>query len=307
MHIERLEYIVEVAKTGSLSLAAQNLHITPSAISQAITSIEKDLGVKIFIRARQGTRLTFEGKQIVKIANEMLIKYAEIKRIATLYRNELSGQLKISTIAGLMPILLTNVSSFKKNNPEVEIILSEKGSKEIISDIHNGKCDVGLVHLHDGLVNSAKTLDFEELLKGKIQVNVRKDSHLAFIDSIEPNQLLEESFVLYNDDSIIGFANDFADKHGPMNILFITDNTEVIRSAVSEGIAITLGMDFTLLNSPSILSGLTINLDISNHDQAPLSFGWVKSEKKQSSVIINKFLTHFKEEINKSNLKGYLT
>lgn len=87
MHIERFEYLVEVAKTGSLSLAAQNLHITQSAISQAITSIEKDLGVKIFLRARQGTQLTFEGKKIVKLANEMLFKYQEIRETADSYHN----------------------------------------------------------------------------------------------------------------------------------------------------------------------------------------------------------------------------
>lgn len=45
MNIEKLEYLVEVVKTGSISAAAQNLHVTVSAISQAISSLESEWGL----------------------------------------------------------------------------------------------------------------------------------------------------------------------------------------------------------------------------------------------------------------------
>ncbi|MFF2876532.1 LysR family transcriptional regulator [Gottfriedia sp. NPDC057991] len=47
MHLQKLEFIVEVAKTGSISSAAKNLHVSQAGISQAIANIEEDLGLKI--------------------------------------------------------------------------------------------------------------------------------------------------------------------------------------------------------------------------------------------------------------------
>lgn len=72
MHIEQLEYIVEVTKTGSLSVASKNLHITQSALSQSIKQLEAEIGVKIFRRSSQGTIPTDEGKILIQKAKEVL-------------------------------------------------------------------------------------------------------------------------------------------------------------------------------------------------------------------------------------------
>lgn len=305
MHIDRLEYIVEVAKTGSLSIASQNLHITQSAMSQAITSVEQELGVQIFLRNRKGTRITFEGSKIVELANEIIIKYQELKEVA-FRRHELSGELKIASIAGLMQILMKCISGFKKEHPNVQILFSEKGSREIVDDVVNYKYDLGLVHFYSGLLDEQKELLFKELLKGRILASVRKDSHFAIKGSIKPEELLRENLVLYNDDAITCFTNDFINQFGPINILFISDNAEAIRSAVFEGSAITLAVDFTLLNSPNIVSGRAVTLPIVNYEQPPLSFGLIQNRRNQSSVILDEFLAFIKAELKQSNLKNYL-
>lgn len=51
MNVEHLKYIIEVAKQGSLREASKKLHISQSAISQSITNVEKELGVKILKRS----------------------------------------------------------------------------------------------------------------------------------------------------------------------------------------------------------------------------------------------------------------
>ena len=67
MNYEKLRYIVEVATSGSIKQASKNLYVTESAISQSISSIEKEIGVKIFTRSRgQDTSLTDEGKKLSK-------------------------------------------------------------------------------------------------------------------------------------------------------------------------------------------------------------------------------------------------
>lgn len=66
MNLEQLMYVVELSKSKSLSEAAANLHISQSALSQSITSLEKELGLKLFRRARTGTLPTAEGASIIK-------------------------------------------------------------------------------------------------------------------------------------------------------------------------------------------------------------------------------------------------
>ncbi|XRG79382.1 LysR family transcriptional regulator [Rossellomorea sp. GAMAL-10_SWC] len=53
MNLDHLAYIVDVSKTKSLSMSAKNLHISVSAISQAINNLEEEFGFKIFTRLRQ--------------------------------------------------------------------------------------------------------------------------------------------------------------------------------------------------------------------------------------------------------------
>ena len=54
MNLEQLEYIVETAKTGSLTKATQNCNVTLSAVSQAVSSLEAEFGFSLFTRSRLG-------------------------------------------------------------------------------------------------------------------------------------------------------------------------------------------------------------------------------------------------------------
>ena len=306
MHLEKLNYVVEVAKTSSISLASKNLFITQSAISQAISNVEEELGVKLFSRARQGTHLTYEGEKIVEIAEEVLQKFHELKELSKSLQCELNGEIKVTTIAGLMPIVIENLSNFKTLHPNVDFMHSEKGSGEIIEDVLEGKCDIGLVHLLDNIDQKRRKLASGVLFKGQMLVSAQKNSPLASKKSITPEELLQENIVLYNDESILNFVSNFERKFGPLNILFISDNGEAVRRAVVEGLAITIAVDFTLQNSPNITSGKAITLPISNYEQPSIMFGWIYSERNILSVTIKEFITQLKTKFNKSNIKSYL-
>ena len=98
MNTEHLQYIIEVSEQGTIAKAAENLHVSHSAISQAIGNLESELGVKIFKRSRSGSQCTMEGKAVVKLSLEIMNKLAEMKNIgqeATL----LKGDLKIAASA----------------------------------------------------------------------------------------------------------------------------------------------------------------------------------------------------------------
>ena len=68
MTIQQLQYLLEVYKAGSFSLAAEKLYITQSAISNAVISLEKEIGAPIFIRGRNKLVTTPRGEDVIRHA-----------------------------------------------------------------------------------------------------------------------------------------------------------------------------------------------------------------------------------------------
>lgn len=69
MTVQQLQYVLEVNKAGSITKAAKNLFITPSSISAAIASLEKELGYTLFVRTWQGAQPTQKGLQVIRHAD----------------------------------------------------------------------------------------------------------------------------------------------------------------------------------------------------------------------------------------------
>lgn len=295
MHIEQLEYIVKVAETGSISIAAQNLHVSQSGISQSITRLEDELGVKIFKRNRRlGAVPTNEGKTLIKKAYEVLMKLHEFKDEAQAYNTVFSGNLKLSSIPGFMLFLLEPLAAFKKAYPNVNIEISEKTTQHIIEHVQNNQIDIGLITIYEDLVKKGENLLFEVILEGKMMVVVSKTSPFALHKTITPQQLVTQNVILYNGDYVKRYVNNIISQFGPLNILFTTDNSAVIKKAIVEGLGISLVPDFTLINDPDVLSGEIVPVEIIEYEQENVGLGWVRSENNHYSLNTRKFLEHFK-------------
>lgn len=290
MNLEQLQYILEVSKSGSLTMAAKKSHITLSAISQSISLLEKELGVTLFTRSRGlSATPTEEGKVVIDKATEILLKINELKEEVDGYNNMLSGELRIATIPGRIHLLVDTVASFKKDFPEVKIKISEQGPKEIIENIVSDKIDMGLIVLNEEYVPKKSDLVYEMVLEGKIVVAVNRKSKLAKEKSITPEKLLKETLVLYDDDIIQQFVEKNIVKYGDANILFVTNNVIAINNAIEKCLAVTIGLDFSFDKNPIYKQNLvTVDLDIPENQI--ISYGWVRHKKKPSSKIAKTFI-----------------
>ena len=83
-----LLYIKTIAETKSISKAAARLFVAQPSLSQALQKIEEGLGTPLFIRHKNGMRLTFAGEKYYKAANEILNIYNDFKNEIT-YINDL--------------------------------------------------------------------------------------------------------------------------------------------------------------------------------------------------------------------------
>lgn len=81
MNVLQLKYAVEVANTGSISKAAENLYMNQPNLSRAIKELEGDLGISIFERTPRGMAVTFEGEEFLSKARSILSQFKEIEEM----------------------------------------------------------------------------------------------------------------------------------------------------------------------------------------------------------------------------------
>jgi len=299
MNIEQLRYVVEVATVGSISGAAQTLYVTQSAISQSITNLEKELGVKVFIRSRNGAIPTDIGKVIIQKAFETLDKLDEIRLEAHADNQLIEGRLRLGTIPSPLMHLTKTLALFKKDYPNITMNVSEISSQSIIDDIANDKLDIGLVGLSmEGKEFYHQDIEIKVILRGKMVVAVSKHSKLAFAESITLEEIRKHLLVIYEDERMWEFIREIAAINRDENILFSTNNTDAIRNAVKENLAITIAPDYTINNDPYVLANEIVPLEIADVEQEypGMAIVWSKS---RSNRLINNFASRLEADIMK--------
>ena len=86
MNIQQLRCIVEIARVGSITKAAENLYMNQPNLSRTVIEFEKEYGVTLFIRNSQGVTLTDNGKKVVEKAEEIIKKTNDLNHF--LYNND---------------------------------------------------------------------------------------------------------------------------------------------------------------------------------------------------------------------------
>ncbi|EKN70637.1 LysR family transcriptional regulator [Neobacillus bataviensis LMG 21833] len=288
MRIEQLEYTVEIAKTGSITLAAESLKISQPSLSQAISSLEEELGIKIFKRSKIGTHLTEHGKEIVIKAQEVLNKMNELIETANLQQSLIAGRLSIASAPSICQSILPKaLISFKKKYPSIELEIMEGDSPKIIKHVMDEKVDIGILAEFSNYGESNKYLLYEKIFKNKIMACVGKHSPFANKTSISLNEIFQNP-VICTSKALINFLN----KYGQPNYLFKSSNLEGAKNIITHGIATGFYTEASLKIDPYVSSGQIIPLEITDAGMNEVSYSLIQLKTNQS--IASK---EFKKEI----------
>lgn len=250
MTIQQLYYLVVVAEQGLISKAAYKLKISQSGLSQAINSIEQKVGFPIFLRSNAGISVTSNGQPIIAHAKDVLREYekltAEIDRLKAsrraVFRVAVSDEISLPFIDAL---LLT-----QDQHPDFKVELVETTPELALAGLRNKKYDVAFVSYSSSNHSTLQGLNIHDCLVGTPKIYTTKDNYLSQRHEPVPLELImEQEFVLYNDDQLLYEAEKFQKKHGKLNISLITDNLNVIYEFLAKFQAVTLLRDFQLNNS----------------------------------------------------------
>ncbi|MEW4369046.1 LysR family transcriptional regulator [Paenibacillus kandeliae] len=238
MNIEQMHYIAEVARTGSLTRAAENCHITVTGVSRAITLFEKELGTRLFIRSRSGTMTTPEGENIIAKITTILNQIEELKRESSSYQELNNSRLRIASIPGPISLLIESISDMKREFPGSRFEIIENNTQTVLESVHHGESDIGLVLLSEQSIPQYDHLQFEALAEDRLILVCHQESALADQSMVILNDLSDIPLVLYNDPNILTLVRQLAPNS---DILFKSNNVDALLRAVRANLAVTIG------------------------------------------------------------------
>ncbi|MDR6551207.1 LysR family transcriptional regulator [Paenibacillus qinlingensis] len=289
MRIEQLIYIIEISQTGSISLAAEKLHVSQPNISQAIVSLEEELGVKLFNRSRIGAVPTEDGKLIISKAIEIMNKVEELRETAGHQFNQLSGSLSIASVPSLcLSVLPPTLAIFKNKHKDVELVMMELNYPQIIQEVLNGQVDLGLIAVSRNYHNPHAQLISEHLMDCRIMAYVGKKSPLSHRMSISIDELIQEPLLISSDYLINIFK-----QHGEPNLLFKLGNSEAAKRIIAEGIAIGFYTETGMRYDPYLETGSIVALEVTGVD-LEVSFRSIRLKSRHLSLPYKEFTKELK-------------
>ena len=168
MTFQQLQYLLAVNRNGSLSLAAKELFITQSAVSNTLAALEKELNCRIFTRSAYGLTLTPEGKQIVSYAKRICENYSLLTSAAQSGR----AQLRVSA-PSYAPACKAFCRIFEeyKDRDDVELSFNDHSNIALFDRVLLGYSDISLawtISAYDQSV--AEQVKVKKLLREKLCV-----------------------------------------------------------------------------------------------------------------------------------------
>ncbi|MDB5744657.1 MAG: transcriptional regulator, LysR family [Polaromonas sp.] len=130
MNLRHLEHLLALAETGSFSRAAEQLHLTQSALSRSIQTLEIDLNGKLIDRTGKRNALTPLGETVALRAGRMVLDASELRRSADLLRQCDLGAIRIGLGSGPGAMLMTPfLLHMAKHHPGVQVSVSPGGTE----------------------------------------------------------------------------------------------------------------------------------------------------------------------------------
>ena len=183
----QLQAFVTVAQVNSFTAAASILGIGQSAVSHAIKSIEKELGITLFVRGKADIILTEVGSNILVKAHSVLGLFESIKQTAYESKNLQQGVLKIGSFgpsfsARLLPIIL---AEYRVRYPNIKVYVEEGDQTKNIKTLHDLGCIIlpepALDHIYLTTDKLSVVLPVNHPLAAKTKINIEELRQFPFI------------------------------------------------------------------------------------------------------------------------------
>jgi DNA-binding transcriptional LysR family regulator len=291
--LRQLHYFVTAARTGQISAAASQAHISQSAMTIAIAELERLLGAPLFERSHTGVTLTYDGHSFLQQAEAVLEAANEAARFPFHRRTDVSGRLELAasyTVLGYF--LLPVVAKFRKLFPLVEVVPVELTRPQIERGLLSGRIELAVALLSN--LAERDRLQTVTLTRSRRQLWVANNHPLADAPGpVRLSQITQYPYIFPKIDEGDRNASKYWREAGlqPKSTLKTT-SMEALREMVALGLGVTILSDMVF--RPWSLDGRRIRTVAVDHPLPAMEIGlaWRPGQPlSPAAEVFKEFLT----------------
>lgn len=183
---------VKTVEKGSFTKAAENLNYAQSSVSKMIGDLEKEWGLTLLERGKNGIRLTSAGEEILPLARKLLKDYGELEEQVNRMNGVQTGMVRIGTFSSVAIHWLPNIfSRFQKDYPGIDYEILLGDYDEVEGWIEEGRVDCGFLRLPTN-----REFEIISLKKDEYKVVLPLEHPLAQKEKINIQNLDGQPFLL---------------------------------------------------------------------------------------------------------------
>ena len=238
MDVNQLEVFLGVAREKSFSRAAQALHRTQPAVSQAIRRLETELGEPLFDRSSKDGSMTAAGRVLFDYAHQMLNlrhnAHTAIRELRDLHRGKLSLSANEYTVTSLLPL----IPIFRSRHPHIKIEVKRSLASRIAGEVLSREVEIGVVSFKPADQNIKSIA----VANDELALIVSMDHPLARKSVVSVRELGAEAFIAHNVPSPYRekVIKTFEKHRTPLNISMEMPTLEATKRLVAMGMGVAL-------------------------------------------------------------------
>jgi DNA-binding transcriptional LysR family regulator len=211
MDLKRLKSMTVLAEELHFGRAAERLGIAQPALTQQIQSLERDIGVQLFLRTKRSVRLTISGQVMLSEAVRTLQQAERTILVAKQAGRGQLGHIEIGFVGSAVfsGVLAGAIARYRAVNPLVEFRLNELGILQQLQDVASGQLDVGIIRLP--VKSAAPELTISAIYRDPIILAIPARHPLAKLKAVPAGRLRNEPFVAVQIQEGVGFNAQVAE------------------------------------------------------------------------------------------------
>ena len=235
----QLRAFVTLARRGSFTMAAQELHLSQSAVSHSMKALETDLGCRLFDRMSKKVLLTHAGEQLLQHADKILLEMSAARESISQLGKWGRGRLRVGASTTACQYILPEVlNDFKKSYPDAIIAVEPGDTREAIELLRNNQIDLGLV------LEPKRDDDFEftPLVTDEMQFVMAPSHPWAQAGRVVRDEIPTQQYVLYNKNSFTFELVEeyFSAEDMVLNMIMEFGSMEAIKELVKLGLGVSI-------------------------------------------------------------------
>lgn len=289
LDLKLLRSFAAVAREGSVTRAAETLHLTQPTVSGQIKELETSLGFAVFERTTRQLSLTDEGRQLLPLVQDLLNQASVIREMAERMAEQMKRRFRLGAAMYTMDLAdrIEMLEAFNAARSDIRLTIDNRLQTDQVRELLSGRLDAALLlgipvdmapaeflgDLRPGEIANEvvfpDTLERVTLRRQPIGLLVPEHSELAIADVIEPDQLAGQTIAMLSGEHGERFVNPIANyllSYGAKPMVSAEGNAMAVeRYALRQGIP-ALGINwFPNLPGmvPRLVVGMNFHMDLS--------------------------------------------